>query len=97
METNFSNVYQQAVRMAESVNIAPFMPKSCVHQRNRPNAKAETTEDWYSLNAVIPFFDHILAELDSQFSAIAQQSSKLLRLVPSILCSQHGFQICEAL
>ena len=41
------------------------------------------------MNVAVPFLDHIIVELDSQFSAIAQTSTRLLGLVPSIMCSQH--------
>ena len=36
----------------------------------------------------IPFLDHIITELDSQFSALAQTAFRLLGLVPSVLCSR---------
>ncbi len=64
----FHKVYLQAERMGESVNVDPSKPRSCARQRNRPNAAAENIEDWYRINVAIPFIDHIITELDSQFS-----------------------------
>ena len=48
------------------------------------------------MNIVIPFLDHIIAELDSQFPAVAQTSSQLLGLVSSLMCSQGDLDISEA-
>ena len=73
------------------MNVQPSKPRTCIRQRNRPNAEAETVEEWYRVNVAVPFLDHIIVELDSQFSAIAQTSTRLLGLVPSIMCSQNDF------
>ena len=56
---------------------------------------SETTEEWYRMNVAVPFLDHIISELDSKFSAVAQISSRLLGLVPSIMCSQSEVDISE--
>ena len=47
------------------------------------------------MNVAVPFLDHIISELDSKFSAVAQTSSRLLGLVPSILCFQSEVDISE--
>ena len=44
-------------------------------------------EEWYKINTVIPFLDHIATELDTQFSELARTSSRLLGLVPSVICN----------
>lgn len=93
---DFSKVYKQAERMAVAVNVESSKPRTCARQRNRPNAQAETVEEWYKVNVVIPFLDHVVAELESQFSAVAQIASQLLGLVPSIMCSQEDLDISEA-
>ena len=85
----FHKVYQQSKRMAATVNVEPSKPRSCARQRHRPNADAETIEDWYRVNVAIPFLDHIIQELDSRFSGLAQTASKLLGLVPAVLCKRE--------
>ena len=85
----FQKVYQQCERMAAKIDIQPSKPRNCARQRHRPNADAENTESWYRINVAIPFMDHILQELDSQFSALAQTASKLLGLVPTVLCKRE--------
>ena len=95
IQENCSKVYQQAGRMGVSVNVEPSKPRTCTHQRNRPNGEAETTEEWYRVNVAVSFLDHIISELDYKFSAVAQTSSHLLGLVPSILCFQSQVDISK--
>ena len=96
IQEGFINIYEQAERLGTAVNVQPSKPRTCIRQRNRPNAEAETVEEWYRVNVAVPFLDHIIVELDSQFSAIAQTSTQLLGLVPSIMCSQDDLDISEA-
>lgn len=86
----FHKVFLQAERMGASVNVDPSRPRSCTRQRNRPNAEADSVEDWYRVNVAIPFLDHIIAELDSQFSQLAKTASQLLCLVPSVMSSSSS-------
>ena len=75
--------------MAATIDVQPSMPRNCNRQRHRPNSDVENTESWYIVNIAIPFMDHILQELDSQFSALTQTASKLLGLVPRVLCKRE--------
>ena len=95
--TDFCKVYQQAERMATSINVAPSKPRNCSHQRNRPNASAETIEEWYRINVAIPFLDHIINELGEQFSSLTKTSLKLLGLVPSVLCQNSTPDLSDAI
>ena len=79
IQEGFIKIYEQAERMVTAVNVQPSKPRTCSHQRNRPNAEAGTIEGWYR---ALPFLDHTIVELDSQFSAIDQTSTRLLGLVP---------------
>ena len=74
--------------MATAVNVQPSKPRSCARQRHRPNADAETIEDWYRINVAVPFLDHIIQEIECQFSPMTQTASKLLGLVPSVTCER---------
>ena len=95
-EVDFHKVYSQAERMATAVNVDPSKPRSCARQRNRPNAQVETVEEWYRVNVAVAFLDHIIAELDSQFSVLAQTASKLLGLVPLVICSKRDLDLSDA-
>lgn len=89
IDVEFHKVYQQAERMGSSVNVHPSKPRSCAHQTNRPNAPAESLEDWYRINVAIPFIDHVITELDSKFTRLAKTASQLLSLVPSVMCDSN--------
>ena len=52
----FPKIYLQSERMPATVNVQSSRPRSCARQRHRPNAEAETIEDWYRVNVAIPFF-----------------------------------------
>lgn len=95
IQTDFNQVYKQSERMAAYVDIEPSKPRTCGRQKNRPNAEAVTVEKWYKVNIAILFSDHIIVELDSQFLALAQTSSRLLGLVPSVVCSIKDLDISE--
>ncbi len=96
VDVEFHKVYAQSERMGAAVNVEPCKPRSCARQRHRPNAEAESIEEWFRTNAAIPFLDHIITELDARFSVLAQTSSQLLELVPSVLCSRENFDLSGA-
>ena len=81
----FRKIYLQAERMARSVDVEPRKPRTCSRQRDQPNVQLDSIEEWYKVNVAIPFLDHIISELNSQFSQLAKTASQLLCLVPSII------------
>ena len=95
-KVDFHKVYQQAERMATAVNVDPSKPRSCARQRNKPNAQVETVEEWYKVNVPVPFLDHIIAELDSQFSVLAQTYPSFLDWFYQ-LCASKRISICQKL
>ena len=52
----FHKVYEQSERITITVDIQPSKPRSCARQRHRPNAVAESIEDWYKVKVAIPFW-----------------------------------------
>ena len=95
ISNEFNKVYQQAETMGASINVDPSRPRSCARQRNRPNIATDSIEDWYKVNVAIPFIDHIIAELDSKFSQLANTASQLLCLVPSIMYNKTNIDTTE--
>ncbi|XP_041364202.1 52 kDa repressor of the inhibitor of the protein kinase-like [Gigantopelta aegis] len=86
VEVEFSRSYKQAVIMASAVSTMSSMLRTVGRQTMRSNVPAATPEEHYRQNVAIPFLSHIQSELDSQFSDLSVLSSKLLGLVPSVLC-----------
>ena len=96
VDVEFHKVYVHSERMGVAVNVEPCKPRNCARQRHRPNADAESIEEWFRKNVAIPFLDHIITELDTRFSVLAQTSAQLLELVPSVLCSGKEFDLSAA-
>ena len=64
------------MRMANAVNTNISRPRNCRRQIHWPNAEVEGIEEWYRINVAIPFLDHIISELNTQFSSLAQTASR---------------------
>ena len=86
---DFTKIYDQAVRMAGKVDVQPAKPRTARQMRNRANAPAESVQEHFLRNVVIPFLDHVISDLEAHFSPLSVTSSTLLGLVPSVLCSQE--------
>ena len=71
--------------MAEKVGVAPSSPRIAGRQQQRPNTPAVDPKEYYRVNVAVPLLDHIILELDDQFSGLALRVSKLLGLVPSVI------------
>ena len=73
-------------QMAEKVGVVPSMPRiNCTRQINRSNTPAASVDEYDKRNLLIPFTDHIVMELEAQFSGLQRTASKLLGLVPTLL------------
>ena len=82
---HFDGIYDLAVEMAENVGIVPTAPRTTRRQRHCANAPAVGPKEYYRVNVAVPFLDHIISELDGQFSGLAMRVSKLFGLVPSVI------------
>ena len=85
LSAHFDEIYDLAVAMAEKVGVAPSSPRIAGRQQHRPNTPAVDPKEYYRVNVAVPFLDHIISELDDQFSGLALRVSKLLGLVPSVI------------
>ena len=80
---HFDAIYDLAVEMAENVGIVPTAPRTTGRwQRHRANVDPE---ECYRVNVAVPFLDHVISELDCQFSGLTRRVSKLLGLVSSVI------------
>ncbi|XP_041372811.1 52 kDa repressor of the inhibitor of the protein kinase-like [Gigantopelta aegis] len=96
-DSYFEGVYQHAVSVAASVGTEPTVPRVAKNQMHRDNAVSSSPLQYYLRNTAIPFIDHIIAELDSQFSDVSKKASKLLALVPSVFLTKDiGYEDIKA-
>ena len=89
VEEDFGKIYEQAVRMANEIDIEPAKPRAAGRQKHRANAPSETVKEYYLVNMAIPFLDHIISEFGARFEGLSVRASKLFGLIPSILCSEE--------
>ena len=70
VEEGFTTIDEHSVRVESHVGVDSSMPRIATWQQHRSNAPAECPFEYYKKNVTIPFLDHILFNLDSQFSPI---------------------------
>jgi hypothetical protein len=69
--------------LADELDIAVSTPRITARQVHRANIPADSPEEYYRRNLMIPFLDHITAELEGRFGPIHQT----LGLIPSLAAS----------
>ncbi|XP_014674057.1 PREDICTED: 52 kDa repressor of the inhibitor of the protein kinase-like [Priapulus caudatus] len=79
------DMFTTSMQMAGKVDVVPSMPRINAWQINRGNTPAESVDEYYKQNLLIPFTDHIVTKLEAQFSGLQTTASKLLGLVPTLL------------
>ena len=84
----FYAIYAQSERMADAVGTSVGMPQIAGWQQHRTNPESTTPFDYFKRSLAIPFLDHIMSSLESQFPESAVIASTLLGIVPSICCSR---------
>ena len=60
--------YKEAVRIAETINVAPSKPRTCAFQRFRANAPADTSSDYFRRTISVPVLDAIITDLCNRFT-----------------------------
>lgn len=79
------SLYDQAVKFAEEVNVAPSIPRTTGRQRYRDNTEHSSVEEYYCRCTIIPLLDNLIQQMDDRFDNTKMLASKLLCLVPSEL------------
>ncbi len=88
VDSGFDTIYTQSVRMADAVGTTVGMPRITGRQQHRSNPESTSPFDYFKKTLAIPFLDHIISSLESQFSESAVIASTLLGIVPSVCCSR---------
>uniref|UniRef100_A0A667WQR9 TTF-type domain-containing protein n=1 Tax=Myripristis murdjan TaxID=586833 RepID=A0A667WQR9_9TELE len=84
-EESFSTIYQQAVQMASTIDVAPVKKRVTVKQQHRGNAPADSVAEHYRLNLFLPFIDHVTEELRTRFAESSEPALVAALLVPKAL------------
>ena len=92
-EDEFHTWFEEIKSFAESLDISVSTPRVTSRQVHRGNVPADTPEVYYRRNIMIPFLDHITAEMKTRFGSIHQTKIKLLGLIPSTAVSYAASSI----
>ena len=85
----FHKMYKQTERLAEKLHVEPTIPRSAVRQMHLNNVPAENPEEYFRRALAIPLVDRFITEMTFRFNSFNKTASKLLLLVPSIICDSE--------
>ena len=88
VDSAFTSIFDQSERMADAVGTSAVMPRIAAQQLYRSNPESSGPLLYFKRSLAIPYLDHIISSLESQFSESAIIASTLLCNVPSICCSE---------
>ena len=63
-----SKWYDEAVKLALSVNVDPSRPRTVQRQVHRSNTPAESVSLYYERTVTLPFLDHLTSQIQTEFS-----------------------------
>ena len=86
MDDEFKIIYQQSERMATKLSVEPVIPRTVARRMHRNNGPAENPEEYYRRVITGPLIDRFISEMTFRFNSFNKTASKLLLLVPSIIC-----------
>lgn len=88
-----SKWFDEASKMGDAVGAdKPVIARRCGRQRGRDNVPAEQPKEYYKRSITIPFFDHLLTQLDERFSSDQQRVIAGLSLVPAVMTEEANWK-----
>lgn len=80
-------IFEHSSNLATKSGISITQPRISQRQQHRLNVESTSPEEYFKLTIVIPFLDHLLADLSSRFNPHVKQASHLQSLLPSRITS----------
>ena len=93
IEVRFNRCYEASVELGKDVDVEPALPRIANRQRHRDNVPAAAPVQYFQRSLCIPLMDHLIDQLDTYFSEIQMNVSKLMCLVPEVLVSSSDARI----
>ena len=90
IDSEFDTIFKQAVRMAERMNVTPSTPHMAQRQMHRD--KAANTKEYYKRVVAIPILYILISEMKIRFNKFSITASKVLYLVPELICMSQILQ-----
>ena len=82
-------------KVASEVNVAPQVPRTTGRQCHRENTEHDSVEEYYRRCIVLPLLDNLIQQMNERFSQTQITASKLLHLIPSIVCTHSEISLEE--
>ena len=94
--TAFSDrIYNHSCCLAAKSDIAPVVPRTCQRQQHRSNYQCSDPKQYFKVTVLLPFLDHLLADLKARFAKHVQKVARLQSLLPSSISETSSFQDIE--
>ena len=88
IDSEFDTIYNQPMTMAERISVTPSDPRMAQRQMHRDNTEEANPKEYYKRVIAIPILDTLISEIEFGFNKFSITASKVLFLVPELLCSQ---------
>ena len=88
IDSEFDTIYNQPMTMAERISVTPSDPRMAQRQMHRDNIEEANPKEYYKRVIAIPILDTLISEIEFGFNKFSITASKVLFLVPELLCSQ---------
>ena len=88
IDSEFDTVYDQAMRMAERMNVIPSTPRMAQRQMHQDTIEEANPKEYYKQVITIPILDTLILEMKFRFNKFSITASKVLYLVPELICGE---------
>ena len=88
IDSEFDTIYNQAMRMAEGMNITPSSARMAQRQMHRDNIEAANPKTYYKRVIADPILDTLISEMKFCFNKFSTTVFKVLYLVPELAFSE---------
>ena len=84
-------IYSHICRLAAKSDITPGIPGICQRQSHTSNFQRSDPKEYYKVAVLLPFIDHIIADIESRFTKHTQKVARLQGLLPTSLTQESSF------
>ena len=78
IDSEFDTIYNQAMRMAEGMNITPSSPRTAQRQMHRDNIEAANPKTYYKRVIAVPILDTLISEMKFRFNKCSIKAFRVL-------------------
>lgn len=84
-DSRFGHIFEEIRELTDQLNVPPTLPRVTNRQQHRDFIAAQTPQDFYKRNLMIPFLDNLIHQLNTRYNIKNRSLIALFALVPSAL------------